>query len=141
MSYKKKELLNLREQFHSPSVSWFGPCCSLFYVVLLCVFTFGVACYDVCYDFRIHTMDGSFLSPAVCRIHVLFTLVVCCHTHIGLCFCFVCLRFVSRVPNVTSFICLSIFGIKTCMCSLKEINIFSTSLACPVLISIYTSTV
>ena len=56
------------------------------------------------------------------------------------CFCFVCLRFVSRVPNVASLYCLSIFGKKTYTCSLKEISILSTSLACPVFISIYTST-
>ena len=35
------------------------------YDVLLCVFTFGVPCYDVCYDFHIKTKNGSSLSPAV----------------------------------------------------------------------------
>ena len=50
---------------------------TFFYVVLLCVSTFGVPCYDVCYDFRIKTMNGSSLSPAVCMgVRVLFTLVV-----------------------------------------------------------------
>jgi hypothetical protein len=67
------------------------------------------------YDFRIKTMFGSPLSSVVYRrIHVLFTLFVfiwvyCCPIHIALCFCFVCLRFVSRVPNVASFSWLSIY--------------------------------
>jgi hypothetical protein len=39
----------------------------VFWVVLLCVFTFWVPCCDVCYDFRIKTIFGSFLPPVFCR--------------------------------------------------------------------------
>jgi hypothetical protein len=42
----------------------------------------------------------------------------------------------SSVPNVASFSWLSIFEKKTYMCSLKDISILSTSLVCPVFISI-----
>jgi len=46
-----------------------------FCVVILCVFTFWVPCWDVRYDFRIKTMFKSSLFPVVCmRAHVLFTL-------------------------------------------------------------------
>ena len=46
-------------------------------VVLLCVFTLVVPCCNVCYDFLINTMFGSFLpSVAFLRAYVLFTL--CC---------------------------------------------------------------
>jgi hypothetical protein len=42
------------------------------YVVLLCVFTFLVACCDVRYNFRIKTMFASSLSSVVCmRVHIL----------------------------------------------------------------------
>ena len=78
--------------------------CFVFYVVLLCVFTFLVLCCDVRYeyDFRIETMFGSSVPPVVCRkVHVLFTffmfvLVQWCPTHIVLCFCCVYLRLVYR---------------------------------------------
>jgi hypothetical protein len=44
----------------------------VFYVVLLCVFTFLVGCCDVRYNFRIKKMFGSSLPPVVCRsAHVL----------------------------------------------------------------------
>ena len=67
---------------------------SFFCVVLLCVFTFWVPCWDVYYDFRIKTMFGSSLPPVVFRrVHVLFTLFVFvfaqwCPMHIVLRFCF-----------------------------------------------------
>jgi hypothetical protein len=60
----------------------------------------AVSCCDVCYNFCIKTMTGSFLPPVVCRrVHVLFMLfvLVCvlwCPTHIVLSFSFVCLRLV-----------------------------------------------
>ena len=74
---------------------WWGPCCSFLYFccVLVYVFTFWVRCCDVRYDYRIKTMFGSSLSPAVCRrAHALFILLVfvCvkwCPTHIVLCVC------------------------------------------------------
>ena len=63
-----------------------------FCVVLLCVFTFWVPCYDVRYDFRIKIMFGSSLTPVVwrraCVIDSLFVFV-CAQwrpTHIVLCF-------------------------------------------------------
>jgi hypothetical protein len=37
----------------------------VFYVVILCVFTFCLPCCDVSYDFRIKTMFGSSLPPVV----------------------------------------------------------------------------
>ena len=71
-----------------------------FSVVLLYVFTFGVRCCDVRYDFRIKPMLGSSLPSVVCKtVHALFTLFlfVCLYwfpTHIVLRFCSVLLRFV-----------------------------------------------
>ena len=48
----------------------------VFYVVLLCVFTFWVPCC-VGFKFSIQTMFGSPLPPVVCMgVHVLFTLFV-----------------------------------------------------------------
>ena len=74
-------------------------CNIVFCVVLLCVLTFFVLCYDVCYDFHIKTMFGSSLPPVVCRrAHVLFTLFV--FVYVWWCpwlccvFCFVFLRLV-----------------------------------------------
>jgi hypothetical protein len=63
---------------------------SVFFAVLLCVFTFWLPCCDVRYDFNMITMFNSSLSPVVWT-HVLFTLFVfvyikCCPTHIVLCF-------------------------------------------------------
>jgi hypothetical protein len=48
----------------------------MFYVVLLCIFTFLVPCCDVRYDFCIKTMFGSSLPPVVlhdvsCLIYVI----------------------------------------------------------------------
>jgi len=60
-------------------------------------------------------MLGSSLSPVVCRrTYVLFTLFVfvCaqwCHSHIMLCFCFVCFRLVTCVSSVVGFSGLSEF--------------------------------
>ena len=80
---------------------------------------------------------SSCLYGGSCPIYVS---CVCRHIVLSNTYCVVfllfCLRFVSRVPNVASFSCLSIFEKKTYMCSLKEINILSTSLVCPVFISI-----
>jgi hypothetical protein len=46
VSYKKQELLTLRELLSSPRVFWWGPCCSPFWFFVLsyymCVFTFWV---------------------------------------------------------------------------------------------------
>jgi hypothetical protein len=48
-----------------------------FCVVLLCVFTFWVPCWNVRCDFCIKTIFGSSLPPVVCRrVHTLFALVV-----------------------------------------------------------------
>jgi len=91
----------------------------VFSVVLLCVFTFPATCCDVRYDFRINTMFGLSLPPVVCRrAHVLFTLSVFiyvewCPTHIVLCFCFVCLRFVCCVASFSG---LFMFDCPFCIC-------------------------
>ena len=78
-SYKKQELLTLHGHLSSLPAFWWCPCFSSFQflcVVLLCVFTFGVPCCDVFYNFCIK-MFGSSLPPVVCRMaHVLFTLFV-----------------------------------------------------------------
>ena len=80
MSYKKQELLTLRDHLSSPPGFLVGSVLLIFLVFgvfLLCVFTFLVPNCDFRYDFRMKTMFGSHLSPVVCRrVHVLFTLFV-----------------------------------------------------------------
>jgi membrane protein YdbS with pleckstrin-like domain len=80
VSYKNQELLTLREHLSTPPVFWWGSVLLIilvFCVVLLCVFTFLVACYDVRYDIHKKTMFRSSLPPVVCmRADVLFTLFV-----------------------------------------------------------------
>ena len=65
------------------SVFLLGQYCSsflVFYVVLLCVFTFLVPCCDVRYDFHIKTMFRSPLPLVVCRrAHVLLRFCICLH--------------------------------------------------------------
>jgi hypothetical protein len=110
-SYKKLELLTLREHLSSYLVSWLGPCCSfskqVFCIVLLSVFMLRVPCRDVLYVFRMKTMFDSSLPPVVCRrAHVLLTLFVfvCVQwslTHIVLFFCFDFLRLVSYMLPVS----------------------------------------
>ena len=66
-----------------------------FCVVLLCVFMFWVPCYDICYDFHIKKMFGSFLPPVICRrAHVLFMLFVYSGVQHILCCVFVLFFFV-----------------------------------------------
>ena len=76
MSYKKQELLTLREHLSSSPIL-VGSVLFIFLVfcvVLLYVFTFWVWRCGVCYDFRIKTMFDSSLPPVVCmRAPVLFT--------------------------------------------------------------------
>ena len=49
----------------------------VFYVVVICVFTFLVRCCAVRYDFGLNTMFGSSLPQLVCkRARVLFALFV-----------------------------------------------------------------
>ena len=81
MSYKRKELITLREHLSAPTVFWWWFVLLIFRgllcVVLLCVFTFWVRCCDVSYDFRMKTMISSPLPPVVCRwALVLFTFFV-----------------------------------------------------------------
>ena len=62
-----------------PRFFWCGPCSSSLKngVVMSCVSTSWVPCYDVLYDFRIKTISDSFLPSVVCRrAHVLITLFV-----------------------------------------------------------------
>ena len=61
MSYKRQELLTLRE--HLSSVMLIS---LVFCVVLLCVFMFWGRCCVVRFEFRIKTMFGSSWSPTVC---------------------------------------------------------------------------
>jgi hypothetical protein len=76
MSYKKQELLTLRDHLSSPPGSVLL-IFLVFCVFLLCVFTLLVPNCDFRYDFRMKTMFGSYLSAVVCRrAHVLFTLFV-----------------------------------------------------------------
>ena len=86
VSYKKQEVLTLREHLSSDRCFFFffGEFVLLiiliFCVVLLCVFTFWVPCRDVRYEFCIKTRFGSSLPPVGYRkAHVLFTLFVFVH--------------------------------------------------------------
>ena len=79
MCYKMQELLSWRHL--GSSLVFFGGVrvahLLSFCVVLLCVYTFLVPCYDVRYDFRTKTKFGSPILPVVCRrARVLFTLFV-----------------------------------------------------------------
>ena len=78
--YRKQELVTLREHRNSPPLFLVGSVLLfllVFWVVLLCTFTFLVLSCDVRYDFHMGTLFDSFLSAVVCsRDHVLFTLIV-----------------------------------------------------------------
>jgi hypothetical protein len=104
MSYKRQELLTLREHLSSPPVFWWCPC-----IVLLCVFTFWVLCCDVRYDFCIKKIFGLSLPPVVVGF-VSYLRCLCAVVSDTCCFCFVCLHLVSCVPGVASFSGLSIFS-------------------------------
>jgi hypothetical protein len=101
VSYRKQELLTLREHLRSTQVFLVGSVLLillLFCVVLLCVLTFWVTYCDIRSDVCINTMFCSSLPPVICRmVHVLFTLFVFVCM---LCFCFVFLP--SCVPSVAS---------------------------------------
>jgi hypothetical protein len=113
VSYKKQELLTLREYQTSPLVFFVASVLLILlvvYVILLCIFTFLVPCCDVRYEFRIKTMFGSSLPLVVCRRdHVLLCFVYvyvywcpsfCCCSSVWLSvLCFVCLRPVSYVST------------------------------------------
>ena len=86
-SYKKQDLLTLREHLRLPSGFFLVGSVLLiflvfFCVVLLCDFVFCVPCCGVRYNFRIKTTFGSSLLPFVCSLvlsalmHVLFMLFV-----------------------------------------------------------------
>ena len=130
----------LREQLHSPSVSWLGLCCSLFcmlsyYVSVRLEFhvmmSVTISAYKRCLN------EGSFLICISC---------VCMHIVLLNTYCAVflfCLSLfcVSCTKCCQFLLVVHLWKNKTYTCSLKEINILSTSRACPVFISIYTSTV
>jgi hypothetical protein len=117
VSYKKQELLTIREHLSSPLV--FGGvrvahlfsllCCSI-----MCLYVLSSVLWCPL-RFPPKTIFCSFLPPVVCRMrNVLSTLVVfvCvqwCPTHIVLCFCFVFLRLVAIFSLSSFFDCL--FGI------------------------------
>ena len=91
----------------------------VFYVVLLCVFTFLIPQCEAPFEFHINTMFGSSLSLVVCRRnHVLFTLFVFFYVYCCV-FFFLCLRLVH--PNVASFSGLSTFFLSL-QCS--DIDVF-----------------
>jgi len=103
VSYKKLELLTLREHLNSSLGFMVGSVLLIFLllcIVLLCVFTFWVPNCDVIYDFRIKPIFDSSWPPVVWRrSHVLFPLCVFvrvywCPTDIVLYFCFIFLRLV-----------------------------------------------
>jgi hypothetical protein len=72
--HRKRKIKQLKQSPDKWRNSWH---CTVFYVVLLCVFKFWVPCCDVRYDFRLKTIIGSSLPPVVCRrFHVLFKLFV-----------------------------------------------------------------
>ena len=108
-----------------------------FSVVLLYVFTFGVRCCDVRYDFRIKPMLGSSLPSVVCKtVHALFTLFlfVCLYwfpTHIVLRFCSVLLRFVYRMLPVSLYcpfgILYRLFTTQTHKSQFQNENTYNTS--------------
>ena len=67
MSYKKQELLTLREQMSSPPVFWLGTYCSSFLCSIMCLNTFLVPCSNIRYDFRIKWCIVRLFPPVVCR--------------------------------------------------------------------------
>jgi hypothetical protein len=77
VSYKKQEMLTLREHLSSLPVLWWFRVAYLFGFLCCLIMCFYVPRCDVRYDFRIKTMLGSSLPPVVCRrAHVLFVLFV-----------------------------------------------------------------
>jgi hypothetical protein len=85
----------------------------VFWVVILCVFTFWVQCFDVRCNFCIKTMFASSLPPVVCRrIHVLLTLF-CVSLRIAVsntyCVVFLLWLFSSGILYIAIFSGLSIF--------------------------------
>ena len=85
VSYKKQQLHTFREDLSSPGLVM-GPVLPIFFLVfcvlLLCVLTFLVPCYNVRYDIRIKTLLDLSLPPIICkRVHVLlFFCIYCCST-------------------------------------------------------------
>jgi hypothetical protein len=77
VSYRRQELLTLREHLSSPQfVGVRVAHLFCFCVVLLCVFTLWVPYCGVLFDFCIKLMFGSSLSPVFCRrAHVLLVFV------------------------------------------------------------------
>jgi hypothetical protein len=77
VSYRKQELLNLREHLSSPR-HYVGVCVAIIFSlcdVLLCFFMLWFLWCEVRYDYCIN--PNFVLPPAVCRrVHVLFTLCV-----------------------------------------------------------------
>ena len=115
VSYKKQELLILREYLSAPPVFWCGPCCSSI--------QFFVLSYYVSLPFEFHVvMSVTIAAQERCSVRVYLQLFVgglmsylrylCLFAFSGvqyivLCFCFVFLH--SCVPYVASFSGLSNF--------------------------------
>ena len=103
VSYKKQELLTIREHPSSPSVFWWGPCCSSFYFFLCCPIMCSVLWCPLRFPHK--TMFGSSWYPVVCRsAYVLLTLFVfvfvVLNTYRGV-FLFCFLRLVYRMLPVS----------------------------------------
>jgi hypothetical protein len=129
----------LREHLHSPSVSWLGLCCSLFcmlsyYVSVRLEFhvmmSVTISAYKRCLN------EGSFLICISCVCMHIVLLNTYCVVFL-LCLSLFC---VSCTKCCQFLLVVHLWKNKIYTCSLKEINILSTSRACPVFISIYTST-
>ena len=117
VSYKRQELLTLREHLSSPPVFWWGPCGLCFRIVvcviLLHAFMFWVPCCDVRYNFRIKTMFGSSLPSCFVGRLMFYLRYLCLFAHSGvqhiLCYVFGLFFFSFCVHYVASFSGLSIY--------------------------------
>ena len=85
VSYKKQELLTLREHMSSPQFDFVvGPVSFyIFCVVLICVVTFWVPCCDVRYDFSIKQCSVRFYPQLDVRGLVSYLHYLCLLAHSG----------------------------------------------------------
>jgi hypothetical protein len=127
----------LREHLHFPSVSWLGLCCSLFFMLS----------YYVSLRSEFHVMMSVTISAYKRCLYedscLIYISCVCIHIVLSNTYCVVFLLCLSSFCVSCTQCCQFLLVVhlwkkKTYKCSLKEINILSTSLACPVFISIYT---
>ena len=114
VSFKKQELLILREHLSSPPVFWWvcvAHLSSFFCCPILCLWLSSVLWCDVqYYDFRIKTMFNSSLPPVVCRRCLIYVICICLHIVVSNTYCVVILFCfsLSCVPYFAGFSGLSI---------------------------------